>query len=101
MPTQNSGSQSEGRHKASQSVVFENKKYHSRQKFTPELEKAKVEYFKICSRMNHGLTPVEARNFTYRFAVVNNITVPRGWNEHHQASGDWLFHSKKEIKTKQ
>ena len=41
--------------------------------------------------MNDGITVVEARKFTYRFAAANNITVPRGWNEHHQTSEDRLF----------
>lgn len=72
-------------------INFPTRPKHNRQVFESEHERKLADYFRTCSRMNHGLTTTEARKFAYSYARANNISVPENWCFNEAASKDWLL----------
>jgi hypothetical protein len=59
--------------------------------FTDEEEKELQDYLLTCSRMCHGLTPLEVRNLAFSYADANNKTIiPELWTVKTAAGKDWL-----------
>lgn len=63
---------------------------HSRSVFSSEMEAMLMSYLLSCSLMAHGLTPSQAKELAYSFAIANNLTVEQSWHENKRAGRDWF-----------
>jgi hypothetical protein len=69
--------------------IFPNK-FTSTQIFSIEEETKMEEYIKISSKLNYGLSKLEARKLAYGYAVALNKHLPENWVNNNIASKDWL-----------
>lgn len=58
--------------------------------FDDEMEGAMVEYLTMCSKLNYGLTMIDARELAYSLAKANEFDVPANWHRDEKAGKDWI-----------
>ncbi|CAG9835870.1 unnamed protein product [Diabrotica balteata] len=56
-------------------------------------------YLDVASKLHPGLARKQAKELVYEFAVRNGKKIPTSWNNHKQASYDWLYRFLKRMKT--
>ena len=64
--------------------------FHNRQVFTPQQESALVNYLIVAQKLNHGLTPVDARKLALLYTKSNQIEMPFRWQSKEEAGPDWF-----------
>lgn len=60
-----------------------------RQVFTMEQENQLADYVRETSNYYSGLSSKEVRILAFVYGVCNQVEMPNGWHESHQASFDW------------
>lgn len=58
--------------------------------FTDSQEKSLTTYLILCTDVRLGLSPKEARKFSYEWAVKNNLKRPSTWDSNGIAGEDWF-----------
>ncbi|XP_045467021.1 uncharacterized protein LOC123675629 isoform X1 [Harmonia axyridis] len=58
--------------------------------FTDSQEKSLTTYLILCTDVRLGLSPKEARKFSYEWAVKNKLKRPSTWDSNGIAGEDWL-----------
>ncbi|KAJ0171514.1 hypothetical protein K1T71_013064 [Dendrolimus kikuchii] len=64
--------------------------YKASQIFTIAEEKLLVEYLLNCSKMNYGLSRVQALKLTFEYASSNSKHIPNNWSRNNAAGKDWF-----------
>ncbi|CAH1109551.1 unnamed protein product [Psylliodes chrysocephalus] len=65
-------------------------KYDINKVFTNAQERDLKQYFIDCSLMFYGLTTDDCRQVAYQMAKINNIKMPKNWEDRSKAGIDWL-----------
>lgn len=62
-----------------------------RQVFIPQQEELLASYLKKASKMNYGLTSMQARKLAYQYATKLNLKFPQQWCTAKQAGSEWWY----------
>lgn len=58
--------------------------------FSMEEERLLAAYIIRASKLNYGLSKVEARKLAFNFATANNKRIPQSWSQKQIAGEDWI-----------
>lgn len=64
--------------------------FNTQQVFTDAEEMALENYFRRCSKMNFGLTYVQARDLAFEFAQRKTLKIPKQWKNNKTAGVEWM-----------